>query len=90
MGALLAPDILVMLDESPELIAAETEELHPADLADVAEAMPFEEIPRFLAALPRDRAASVLEYIDEEVRANQLEAMSPEQAAELVSAMTPD
>jgi magnesium transporter len=90
VGALLAPDILVMLDESPELIAAETEELHPADLADVAEAMPFEDIPRFLRTLPKDRAASVLEYIDEELRANLLEAMSPEQAAELVSAMTPD
>ena len=90
VGALLAPDILAMLDESPALIAAETEELHPADLADVAEAMPLREIPRFLAALPRDRAASVLEYIDEELRATLLEAMSPEQAAELVSAMTPD
>jgi magnesium transporter len=90
VGALLAPDILAMLEESPELIAAETEELHPADLADVAEAMPFEEIPRFLAALPKDRAGSVLEYIDEELRATLLEAMSPEQAAELVSAMTPD
>ena len=90
VGALLAPDILAMLDESPELIAAETEELHPADLADVAEAMPFEEIPRFLAALPKDRAGSVLEYIDEELRASVLEAMSPEQAAALVSAMTPD
>ncbi len=90
VGALLAPDILAMLDESPELIAAETEELHPADLADVAEAMPIEEIPRFLAALPKDRAGSVLEYIDEELRASLLEAMSPEQAALLVSAMTPD
>ena len=90
VGALLAPDILAMLDESPTLIAAETEELHPADLADVAEALPFAEMPRFLAALPRDRAASVLEYIDEELRAKLLEAMSPEQAAQLVSAMTPD
>lgn len=90
VGALLAPDILAMLEESPELIAAETEELHPADLADVAEAMPFEQIPRFLAALPTDRAAAVLEYIDEEVRATLLEAMSPEQAGALVSAMTPD
>ena len=90
MGALLAPDILAMLEESPGLLAAETEELHPADLADVAEAMPFEQIPRFLAALPTDRAAAVLEYIDEEVRATLLEAMSPEQAAALVSAMTPD
>jgi magnesium transporter len=90
IGALLAPDILVMLEESPQLIAAETEELHPADLADVAEAMPREQIPVFLAALPKDRAASILEYLDEEVRAEVLEAMSPEQAAELVSAMTPD
>lgn len=90
VGALLAPDILAMLDESPELIAAETEELHPADLADVAEAMPVAQIPHFLAALPRDRAASVLEYLDEEVRAEVLEAMSPEQAAQLVTAMTPD
>ena len=90
VGALLAPDILALLEESPSLIAAETEEVHPADLADVAEAMPFERIPLFLAALPTDRAAAVLEYLDEELRAEVLEAMSPEQAAGLVSAMTPD
>jgi len=90
LGALLAPDIMVLLQESPELIAADTEELHPADLADVAEAIPVEHIPRFLAALPKDRAASVLEYLDEELRVEVLEAMSPEQAAMLVSAMTPD
>src|SRR3954465_6872320 len=90
LGALLAPDIIALLDESPALIAAETEELHPADLADVAEAMPFEQIPRLLAALPTDRAASVLEYLDEELRAEVLEAMSPEQAAALVSAMSSD
>ena len=90
VGALLAPDILALLDESPALIAAETEELHPADLADVAEAMPFDRIPVFLAALPQDRAAAVLEYLDEELRAEVLEAMTSEQAAALVSAMTPD
>jgi magnesium transporter len=90
VGALLAPDILALLEESPSLIAAETEEVHPADLADVAEAIPFEQIPRFLAALPTDRAASVLEYLDEELRAEVLEAMSPEQAATLVSAMSSD
>jgi magnesium transporter len=90
VGALLAPDILALLEESPSLIPAETEELHPADLADVAEAMPVEMIPLFLAALPQDRAAEVLEYLDEELRAEVLEAMSPETAAALVSAMTPD
>ena len=56
VGALLAPDIIALLEESPSQIAAETEELHPADLADVAETMPFEQIPVFLAALPQDRA----------------------------------
>ncbi|MBC7671806.1 MAG: magnesium transporter [Polaromonas sp.] len=90
VGSLLAPDILTLLDESPARLAAETEELHPADLADVAEAMPFDRIPVFLAALPRDRAAAVLEYLDEELRAEVLEAMPSEQAAALVSAMTPD
>ncbi len=90
LGALLAPDILALLEESPSLIAAETEELHPNDLADVAEAMPIGMIPVFLAALPIDRAASVLEYLDEELRAEVLEAMTPEQAAALVSAMASD
>jgi magnesium transporter len=90
LGALLAPDILAMLEESPSLIAAETEEMHPADLADVAEAMPFEQVPLFLAALPTDRAAQVLEYLDEDLRAEVLEAMTARQAAELVTEMTPD
>ena len=90
LGALLAPDILSLLEESPSLIAAETEELHPADLADVAEAMPFDQVPVFLAALPRDRAAQVLEYLDEELRAEVLEAMTAQQAAALVTEMTPD
>src|SRR3954469_18992105 len=90
LGALLAPDIIALLDESPALIAAETEEMHPADLADVAEAMPFEQVPVFLAALPKDRAAQVLEYLDEELRADVLEAMTAQQAAELVTEMTPD
>jgi magnesium transporter len=90
LGALLAPDILALLEESPSLIAAETEELHPADLADVAEAMPFEQVPVFLAALPRDRAAEVLEYLDEELRADVLQAMTAQQAAALVTEMNPD
>ena len=90
VGALLAPDILALLDESPSLIAAETEEVHPADLAEAAAAMPYESVPLFLAALPRERAAQVLEYLDEELRTEVLEAMTAPQAAALVSEMTPD
>lgn len=90
IAALLVPDILVMLDESPADIAAETEELHPRDLADIAEELPADKVPAYLRALGPARAADVLEYLDEELRADLLEAMTATQAAELVSAMTPD
>jgi magnesium transporter len=90
LGALLAPDILVMLEESPDAIAAETEELHAKDLADVTQALPREMVAPFLSALPVERAADVLEYLNEDLRSEVLETMSVRQAAELVTEMTPD
>ncbi|MDQ4080922.1 MAG: magnesium transporter [Gemmatimonadota bacterium] len=90
LAALLAPDILALLDESPGDVAAETEELHPANLADVAEALPRDRLVQLMRALPADRAADVLEYLDEELRAELLEALSTRQAAELMARMTPD
>jgi magnesium transporter len=90
VAALIAPDILALLDESPQDVAVETEEMHPADLANIAELMPPGRVSEFLRVLPEARAAAVLEYLDEELRAELLEAMSPEQAAQLVGAMTPD
>ncbi|HEY9450204.1 MAG TPA: magnesium transporter [Gemmatimonadaceae bacterium] len=90
VAALIAPDILLMLDESPADIAAETEELHPANLADVAEALEPVQVSRLLRALPPERAADVLEYLDEGLRTEVLEAMSSTQAAALVAEMTPD
>jgi hypothetical protein len=68
LAALLLPDILVMLEESPDAIPAETEELHANDLATLAEALPHEMVAPFLSALPVERAADVLEYLDEDLR----------------------
>jgi magnesium transporter len=90
LATLLVPDVLVMLEETPDAIAAETEELHAKDLATVAEALPHEMVAPFLSALPVERAADVLEYLNEELRAEVLETMSVRQAAELVTEMTPD
>ena len=90
LGALLAPDILELLEENPEAIPAETEELHARDLADVAQALPRDLVGPFLSALPVERGADVLEYLDEELRAEILETMNVRQAAELVTEMTPD
>jgi len=90
LAALLVPDILVMLEETPEALAAETEEMHAKDLATVAEALPRDMVAPFLSALPVDRAADVLEYLNEDLRTEVLETMSVRQAAELVTEMTPD
>jgi magnesium transporter len=90
IAALIAPDILALLEESPSDVAAETEEMHAADLADVAEALPVDQVKILLRVLPADRAADLLEYLDEELRSELLEEMSAAQAAKLVSEMTPD
>lgn len=90
LAALLVPDLVALLDEEPASVALETEELHPRDLADVAEAMPEERVVEFLTALPPARAADVLEYLDEELRSLVLQAMTAGQAAAVVTEMTPD
>ena len=90
IAALLAPDLLILLEEAPGDLAVETEELHPKDLADVVEAMPLEPVLKLLSVLPPERAADVLEYLDEDLRTEVLEAMSPETAAVLVAEMRPD
>lgn len=90
VAALVAPDILDLLESEPASVARETEELHPADLADVAELLPRELVPRLLGALAPARAADVLEYLDEELRVDVLEKMDPGQAALLLVRMTPD
>jgi magnesium transporter len=90
MAALLAPDILELLDEDPGNLGTETEEIHPADLADIVEALPRERVADLLRALPQERAADILEYLDDELRSEVLEGLPTRQAAALVSEMTPD
>jgi magnesium transporter len=90
LASLLAPDLLELLEEAPQSIGPQTEELHPADLADVAELLPAERAGALLAALPKERAADVLEYLDEEFRADVLETLSARAAATIVEEMTPD
>ncbi len=90
VAALMAPDILQLLDDDPSSIAVETEEIHPADLADIAEALPRERVADLLRALAPERAADILEYLDEELRSEVLERLPTRQAADLVSQMTPD
>src|ERR1043166_10144908 len=88
LAALLAPDILALLDESPADLRAEPEDMHPADLADVAELLPADRLHEFLSALAPARAADVLEYLNEDVRTEYLEAITPRQAGTPVTVRT--
>ncbi len=90
LAALIVPDLLELLHEAPESIAPQTEEMHAADLADVAEALPEESLRAFLSALPAERAAEVLEYLDDDLRTQFLEELSASEAATIVAEMTPD
>ncbi|MGI8617977.1 MAG: magnesium transporter [Gemmatimonadaceae bacterium] len=90
LAALLAPDIQELLKSSPQSVAAETEEIHAADLADIVEALPREHVLALLHALPAERAADVLEYLSDDLRTEVLEEMSAPQAARIVAEMTPD
>jgi len=90
LAALLVPDLLELLEESPQSVGPQTEEMHPADLADLAEALPEEMVRAFLFALPKERAAEVLEYLDEELRTQVLEELTAGEAASIVAEMTPD
>jgi magnesium transporter len=90
VATLLAPDIIAMLEESPDDLAAETEEIHPADLGEVAGLLDREQLQALLTALGPARAADVLEYLDEDLRTEFLEWVTPREAAELVTQMTPD
>ncbi len=90
LAALLVPDLLELLEEAPESIGPQTEEMHPADLADVAEALPEAQVRAFLAALGKQRAAEVLEYLDDDLRTQVLEELTTGEAASLVAEMDPD
>jgi magnesium transporter len=90
LAALIVPDLIELLEEHPESIGPQTEEMHPADLADVAEALPEVLVRAFLEALPRERAAEVLEYLDEDLRTQVLEELPAGEAAEIVAEMDPD
>lgn len=90
LANLIAPDIQELLKTSPHNVAAETEEIHAADLADIVEALPRDQVLALLQALPAERAADVLEYLGDDLRTEVLEEMSASQAALLVAEMTPD
>lgn len=89
-SGLLFPEVLEILESDPSELNELTEELHPADLADIVAKLEDEAVLIFFGALPVDRAADVAEYVEESVRTRLVLSLDPDRAARIVSAMTPD
>lgn len=89
-AGLLLPEIREILRSDPSELPEATDELHPADLADLVARLDEEEVPVFFGSLTVDRAADVAEYVEDSVRARLVSALDPDRAARIVAAMSPD
>ena len=90
VAALLAPDIVAMLEDRPLTSPPRRRRSTRPTSPTLRSCSSGSSCCAFLAALGPSRAADVLEYLDEELRTEFLESVTPRQAAELVSEMTPD
>ena len=89
-SGLLFPEVLDILKSDPSELNELTEELHPADLADMVGRLEEEDVLVFFGALPVDRAADVAEYVEDSLRASLVTSLDPDRAARIVAAMNPD
>lgn len=90
---LILPEVEDSLRRNPEALLALTEELHPADLADLATALAPELAQKLLGVLPIEISARLLESCEEEERSAlfaTLAAHAIDTAAAITDEMAPD
>lgn len=90
---LLLPDVAEALRTAPQSVVELTEELHPADLAELAAALDDELAIRLVQVLPVADGARLLESLDHGRRVElfgQLAANDTARAADLAEGMAPD
>jgi len=66
------------------------EDLHPADLAEIMEALSAAERQGIIASLDEETAAAVLAELDARLTTQIVEKMDPEKAADILEEMAPD
>ncbi len=82
---LLLPDVIIALRRNPQELVALTEELHPADLADLAAELEPELVEQLLAVLPIPIAARMLEACEEDQRLHLFRRLAQESTARAVA-----
>lgn len=82
---LLLPEVKEALDKNPEELVALTEELHPADLADIARALEPDLAQKMLTALPIEVAARVIEASEGAERVELFEPLARDAMSAAVS-----
>ena len=90
---LILPEVEQSLEQNPQALLSLTDELHPADLADLATALSPELAQKLLTVLPIEVSARLLESCDEGERARlfaQLASNEIETAAAITDEMAPD
>jgi len=89
-AALLLPEVLQMLRESPEALGEALSEAHSADISTLVEAMREAERRALFAALPPAQAAGIMEYLDDAMQAEVLGLLDVPRGAAIVAALPPD
>src|SRR4029079_11978153 len=64
--------------------------LHPADIADIVEALPHAEREAVFETLDEEVAAEALEELDPKVQVSIVESLDSDRAADIVAEMDPD
>ena len=90
---LLLPEVVQALETEPEQLTSLTEELHPADLADLAQALEPQLRQQLLTVLPSSTCAEMLEHCDDDARVDLFEPLAAQElnaATEIINEMAAD
>jgi magnesium transporter len=90
---LILPEVIEALATNPQELVELTEELHPADLADLAAALSPDQAQKLLSVLPVEFGARLLEHLDEERRSQLFATLAVkelEKAVDLTDEMAAD
>jgi magnesium transporter len=91
LAKLITPEISEMLRSGDYTgFRALSEDLHPADMAEVIEAVPDEKLLVAFLALARDRQPEVFEYLDPDTQSRLLDEFKPDVLSRLLNDLSDD